>query len=129
MAKSLTITEKQIHCNVCEYLRTQYPRLIFTSDASGIRLSIGLRIEVKNKSCAYKIPDLLIFQPNSQHPMAFFEIKRSRDDLYLKSGKLKNDHVKAQEHCMMMLRDLNFHAEFTIGFEGTIQAIEKYLNT
>ena len=128
--KSLMPSEKQIHISVCEYLRLRYPDLIFTSDMGGLLVGMGVRMEIKNKSSHFKIPDLLIFKPNSTCSAAFFELKKSKDDLYLKKcGSLKNDHVKSQEHCMMLLRDLGFHAQFTIGFEGTIQAIEKYLNT
>lgn len=125
----LTITEKQIHINICEYLRLQYPNLIFFSDASGLRVSVGLRIEIQKKMSGHKIPDLIILVPNSQYRGAFIEIKRCKDDLYLKSGKLKNDHVKSQEHTMILLRDMGYFAEFGIGFEHTIQMIERYLNT
>jgi hypothetical protein len=127
-AKSLMPTEKEIHVNICEYLRMQYPDVLFTSDASGLRVSMGVIMEVKRKSCNYKIPDLLILHRNSQYNGCFIEIKRSIGDLYLKSGKLKNDHVKAQEQCLFMLREQGFYAEFGIGFDNTIQQIEKYLN-
>lgn len=127
--KSLMPSEKEIHVNICEYLRLQYPDLLFTSDAGGLRVSIGVIMEVKRKSCNYKIPDLLIFQRNSQYNGCFIEIKRSKDDLYLKSGKLKNDHVKAQEECLFMLREQGYYAEFGVGFDNTIQQIETYLNS
>lgn len=127
--KSLMPTEKEIHCAICEYLRIQHPNLLFSSDAGGLRVSMGVIMEVKRKSCNHKIPDLLIFQPNSQYKGCFVEIKRSKDDLYLKSGKLKTDHVKAQAECLFMLRELGYYAEFGIGFEDTIQKIETYLNT
>lgn len=128
-AKSLMPTEKEIHVNICEYLRLQYPELLFTSDAGGLRVSMGVIMEVKRKSCNYKIPDLLIFQRNSQYNGCFIEIKRSAGDLYLKSGKLKNDHVKAQEECLAMLRQQGYYAEFGVGYNDTIQKIERYLET
>jgi hypothetical protein len=128
-AKSLMPTEKEIHVNICEYLRMQYPEVLFTSDASGLRVSMGVIMEVKRKSCNYKIPDLLILHRNSQYNGCFIEIKRSASDLYLKSGKLKNDHVKSQEQCLFMLREQGFYAEFGIGYNDTIEKIEKYLNT
>ena len=128
-AKSLMPTEKEIHVNICEYLRLQYPELLFTSDAGGLRISMGVIMEVKRKSCNYKIPDLLIFQRNSQYNGCFIEIKRSEGDLYLKSGKLKNDHVKAQEECLIMLREQGYFAEFGVGYNDTIQKIERYLET
>lgn len=127
--KSLIPSEKQIHTNVCEYLRINYPDLIFTSDPSGIKSSMGVVMDVQRKVSKHKIPDLLIFEPNSQYSAAFFEIKRSVGDLYLKSGKLKNDHVKAQQQTIDLLLSKGYFATFTIGFEGTIQTIEKYLNT
>lgn len=127
--KSLMPSEKEIHVNICEYLRLQYPELLFTSDAGGLRVSMGVIMEVKRKSCNYKIPDLLIFQRNSQYNGCFIEIKRSKDDLYLKSGKLKNDHVKAQEQCLFMLREQGYYAEFGVGYNDTIQQIETYLNS
>ena len=55
---------------------------------------MGVVMDVQRKVSKHKIPDLLIFEPNSQYSAAFFEIKRSVGDLYLKSGKLKTTTLK-----------------------------------
>jgi hypothetical protein len=33
--------EKNVHAQVCQYLKLQYPRAIFNSDLAGLRLTIG----------------------------------------------------------------------------------------
>ncbi len=59
------MTEKQIHLQVCRYLDLQYPKVIYTSDSSGVRVSIGMAKALKSIRCkGYKIPDLIIMHPN-----------------------------------------------------------------
>ena len=77
------MTEKILHTQVCQYLDLQYPDVIYTSDMSGMRVSIGLRVEMKRKQCKkYVIPDLLILHPKKGYHGLLIEIKADKEDLY-----------------------------------------------
>ena len=129
--KSIKVSEKQIHKAICQYLKVQYPNLIFFSDASGMRLTMGLRVELKAKSCdGYKIPDLVIAEPNTSKHAMFLEIKKEYSDVYKKDGSLvKSEHIEAQQKTIERLRELGYEADFGLGFNDSIQKIERYLNT
>ena len=47
MAKTYSmkkVTEKDVHTAVCKYLDAQYPDVIYLSDPSGMRVTIGLQM-------------------------------------------------------------------------------------
>lgn len=125
MAKSL---EKIIHQQVCDYLKLQYPNVIFTSDASGAKMSIGMAMELKRKRCVnYKIPDLLILQPTKDYKGLFLEIKKSSDDIFTKKGELRDsEHIQAQFKTIQRLNDLGYCSAFACGFNDAKQLIDNY---
>lgn len=130
-AKTLKVTEKQVHIAVCQYLDLQYPNVIYSSDASGMRLTMGLRVELQKKTCKhYKVPDLLILHPNSTKNGLFLEIKRSVRDCYKLDGTLlKSEHLEAQQQTIFRLRELGYSADFGCGIDDCIRQITKYLET
>ena len=123
------ITEKSIHIAVCDYLRAQYPHVIFTSDSSGARVSMGLRIEFEKKRCAcYKVPDILILHPTTKHFGLILEVKKSIKDVYKKDGSfLKSEHLQAQWESILRLRDLGYSSDFGCGFVHCCDLIDKYM--
>jgi hypothetical protein len=123
------VTEKTIHQQVCHWLKLQYSNLIFTSDASGMRVSIGLRVELKRKRCDnYKIPDLLIFHPTSRYRGLFIEIKTDKSDVYNKNGVMKpTEHIQEQAKTLERLNELGYKAEFGFGFNHCLFIITSYM--
>lgn len=123
-------SEKVIHQQVCDYLKLQYPDVIFTSDASGLRLSIGLRVEMKKKRCAtYKIPDLIILQPRPGYSGLIIEVKRSQSDVINKDGSIKkNEHIENQVKSLDRLKQVGYFACFGFGFEDCKRTIDAYMN-
>lgn len=124
------MSEKKLHTAVCQYLDLQYPDVIYTTDASGLRLSMGLRMEMKRKRCKkYVIPDLIILHPSKFFRGCFIEIKQERSDVYLKNGEIKNDkHVRAQHASIERLKELGYAAAFGCGWDECKQIIDNYLN-
>lgn len=122
------MTEKQVHTAICKYLDAQYPDVIYTSDPSGMRVSIGLVMEMKAKRCKrYKIPDLLILYPNSEYYGLFIEIKKDLSQLVTKSGDLRKDnHTQEQLRTLKKMQDLGYAAIFAAGFDHAKQAIDLY---
>lgn len=132
MAKtsSMKISEKQLHIQVCKYLDLKYPNVIYTSDPSGMRVSIGLIMEMKAKRCKkYAIPDLIILHPNKFYKGLIIEIKRDLSQIVTKSGEMrKTKHVQDQLKTLERLQELGYAAIFGVSFEQMKSVIDEYFN-
>lgn len=123
--------EENLQLAVCKYLDFKYPNVIYTSDLSGIKLSIGSAVKAKKGRCKrFKIPDLLILEPNKYSKGLFLELKASKDELYLKDGVTirKSEHIEAQVKTLNRLFDLGYCAFFACGLESAIERIDYYMN-
>jgi len=58
----MNISEEKLHSQICEYLRIQYPKILFKSDMSGIRLTIGQAKKVKKLRSSNAFPDIEILE-------------------------------------------------------------------
>ena len=121
--------EKNIHLQVCQFIDLQYPNVIYTSDPSGLRLSMGLRMEVKRKrSKRYKIPDLIILHPSQTYSGLILEIKKDVSEVYTAKGELrKSDHVAEQAETLRELSRLGYKAVFGCGFDHCVKIINEYM--
>lgn len=126
---SLKPKEKNVHQQVCDFLKLQYPSVIFTSDASGMRCSMGLRMELKRKRCAnYLIPDLLILEPRNGRCGLLIEIKRDKSEMYNKDGSYKfNPRIEEQRKSLIRLHELGYKTGFAFGFDHCVSVIKEYL--
>ena len=122
------MTEKQIHLQVCRYLDLQYPKVIYTSDSSGVRVSIGMAKALKAIRCkGYKIPDLIIMHPNKLYHGLIIEIKKDLSKILTKSGTFRNDqHVQDQLKSLEELKRLGYAAIFGCGFDHCKSVIDEY---
>jgi hypothetical protein len=121
--------EKKLHKAVCKYIKLKYPDLIFTSDQSGLKVSIGVAKQLKDTRHPERgIPDLIILEPRNQYAGLCLEFKASVDDLYLKSGNYKNTaHIKEQREVLERLRRKGYAASFAVGFDHAVSLIEDYM--
>lgn len=124
------ITEKELHKQVCAYINAQYPNVIYTSDMSGVRASIGIAIEIKRKTCKkYKIPDLIILHPAGGYCGLVIEVKRSLEDVFKKCGQVKaNKHIQEQAKTLTQLSKIGYKAAFGCGFKDCVEIIYNYMN-
>jgi len=123
--------EKAIHQAVCDYIKYQYPSIIFFSDASGLRVSMGLRMELKRKRCSnYVIPDLIILHPSGTYHGLLIELKKNRSEVYYSNGDIKanDEHIYQQWNTLNRLEGLHYKAVFGCGFDETKKIIDSYLN-
>jgi len=122
------MTEKQIHKLVCQYLDLQYPNVIYTSDSSGVRVSIGMAKALKSIRCkGYKIPDLIIMHPNKLYHGLIIEIKKDLSQILTKSGTFKkNQHVQDQLKSLEVLKRLGYATIFGCGFDHCKSVIDEY---
>jgi hypothetical protein len=121
------MTEAKLQAQVCKWIRMQYPHLIFTSEASGQRMTIGQARKAKLLRSGNKLPDLIILQPRGNwHGMAL-ELKVVSP--FKKDGTLKKDeHLEGQEAMLLRLFNLGYYANFSTGFDETINHINHYMN-
>lgn len=121
------MSEKRLHESVCDYLKYQYPNTVFTSDASGLKLTIGQSVQIKKlRSPERGIPDLIILEPKGGYHGMLLELKV--DTPFKKDGSLKkNDHLQEQAECLMRLTEKGYYAHFAIGFDDAKDQIDAYM--
>lgn len=120
------MTEAQLQKSVCKYLKLQYPDVIFTSESSGLRLTIGQAKQAKALRSEAGLPDLMIFEPMGVYKGLFLELKVK--SVWLKDGTLTADkHVREQSEILKRLRMKGYLATFACGFEEAKNIIDWYL--
>lgn len=122
--------EDDAHAAICQYIKLIYPDVIFTSDASGLRLNMGLRSRFARLKSEKGIPDLLIFEPRGGYYGLFLEIKRADDETVFskRDGSLLNGkHVREQAAILDRLKHKGYATYFAIGSVMGIDIIDKYM--
>jgi hypothetical protein len=125
------MTERQLHRAVCTYLKTQYPKVRFHTDMSGVYLSgkWSLIADMKALNSHAGYPDLWIHERRGGFVGLVIELKKQGEDPYKKDGTLKkSEHLKAQSDWLDHLRRLGYFATFAEGFESAKVFIDHYLN-
>lgn len=124
--------EENIQIAICEYLKLQYPSVIFTCDlASGMKLPIWIAAKNKKMRSSRGLPDLFIaqgkFRTNEPSYNGLF-IELKRESSRLKNGGIaKSEHHDEQEAVLARLREQCFMAEFACGFDEAKKIIDDYL--
>lgn len=133
-AKTFTLkkTEAQEHSMLCQWLKIKYPKCIFNTDMSGIKLSIGVAIKASTLRSHNGFPDLFIIEPRNKNGIIFsglfIELKRTGEKLFKKDGVTPiNEHVAEQMFMQTKLRSRGFKCEFAIGFLQAQNIINDYL--
>ena len=123
--------EEDVHGSVCDYVNMVYPDVIFTSDASGLRLAMGLRKRWARLRSDSGLPDLMIFEPRGKYCGLFLELKKADDDTVFskKDGSLlKNKHTIEQAMILDRLKYKGYATYFAIGSKAAIDIIEDYMS-
>ena len=118
--------EESLQIAVSRYLKLQYPDVIFTSESSGIRLTIGQSVKAKKCRSEKKLPDVMIFEPRGDYSGLLIELKVK--PVALKDGSLSKDkHIQAQNAMLTRLRIKGYCAFFAVGFEVAKTLIDEYM--
>jgi len=121
------ITEKILHRNICSYIKLQYPKTIFITDSSGIRVSVGEATRLKKLRSCNGIPDIIIFEPTGLYAGLFLEVKAKTP--YRRDGELYTDqHLREQKAVIDRLNKLGYHACFVWNFEMARKIINRYMD-
>jgi len=121
--------EQDLHQQIVDYIKYQYPKVLFRTDfAAGIKMTIGQAVRHKKLQKCDKWPDLFIAQGNVFSNGLFIELKRSREEVFLKSGLFKkNKHIQEQKNMLCELEAKGYTAVFGCGFHDTKDIIDRYL--
>lgn len=119
--------EEHLQIQICEYLRLQYPKAIFFSEPSGLRVTPGQANLLKKMRSFGKLPDMFIAYPNGRFHGFFIELKKEGTTIWKKNGELVADpHIRAQFNTLKTLHELGYAAIFGIGFDYTREKIDGY---
>lgn len=128
------MTELELQAQVADYIRLQYPSVIFHSDfGSGIKLTMGQAIRQKRLNGGRRSwPDMFIAEVRSLEDKyyhgLFIELKKAGTRIFKKNGTLvSNAHICEQFDMLEQLRQRGYMAEFACGFDEAKKIIDEYL--
>jgi hypothetical protein len=122
------MSEKTLHRAVCDYIRLQYPSVLFNSDLAGAtKLTIGQAVAIKNLRSNRGWPDIFIAEPRHGYHGLFIELKKEGVKLFKKNGDPIDDHVAEQIKMSELLFKRRYVVKFAIGFDLTKEIIDDYL--
>lgn len=130
--------EEVIQQQVADYMRLQYPDVLFHSDfGSGVKLTMGQAVKQKRLNGGRRAwPDMFIAEPaqrcidgswDYEYHGLFIELKKEGTRLKKRSGEWATDHIAEQANILEMLRARGYRAEFARGFEEAKGLIDDYL--
>jgi len=113
---------------LAEYMRLQYPQVLFRSDLGGVRLSPGLRMRMARLQSGRSWPDFFVAYPSHGYHGLFIEIKKPNTKIYTNKMQLvANPHIRAQYAMLQHLFTLGYQAQFGVGFERCKVLVDGYL--
>ena len=121
------MNEDKIHAQVCAYIRLQYPKALFNSDLSGIKLTMGQSVKVKNLRSGRGFPDLVIYERRGSYAACFIELKADGVKLWKRNGDWANAHLREQADMISELIDRGYFASFAVGFDEAKRLIDGYM--
>lgn len=136
-------SEENLHLQATDYLRRQYPGVIFRTDfAAGIKMTMGQAIKHASLQESKSYPDLFIAKPTKGYSGLFLELKkdgvkliRDKDARAILKGETKlrkagdwfNDHIESQAFMLLRLGQAGYYCTFAVGFDDAKQVIDWYL--
>lgn len=121
--------EEFLHLKICDYLRKNYPDVLFRTDfSSGMKMTPGQAAKHKKFQKGRAWPDLFIAESNNFASGLFLEIKAENVIVFKKNGKIRrNKHLIEQDKMLKELRKKGYRARFAIGYNQAIFEIQQYL--
>jgi hypothetical protein len=122
-------TEQMLTSKIAEYLRENHPTIPFQVDLSGEALSKSAALRSsKNRAGLFKMPDLTVYVKKGSYGCLMLELKKLSAHPLKKDGTLKkNEHIELQARSIEWLRNHGQCADFGVGYQDTINKINRYL--
>ena len=119
-----------LQCQVCEYLRTAWPKVLFLSDSiAAVKLTMPQASRNKKvQKQGFKCPDLIILEPRGGYFGLFIELKV--ESPYKLNGEIKaskDDHLKLQQETLARLNELGYVAKFCWSWDMAKTIIDNYM--
>lgn len=124
-------TEDTVQIMYITWLKQNHPNVIYSADASGIKLTIGQATKAKRSGLINRShPDTTIHEPTDNYGALFLELKRDDTKIYkVKTpDEFASPHLKEQADRMKALNAKGYCATFAIGFQEARDITIKYLN-
>lgn len=141
------VSESQLQQQVADYLRLQYPDVLFHSDyGSGVKLTPRQAAIQKRQNGGRRAwPDMFIAEVTEARQVfdepywnnicrdwgcffgLFLELKKNGTRLKKKNGDWATEHIAEQAKTLEDLRGRGYCAEFAVGFEEAKKVIDTYL--
>ena len=130
--------ESDLQVQVADYLRLQYPNVIFRSDfGAGIKLTIGQATkQARQNGCIKGYPDMFVAEPmvdpdDDERVICglFLELKVKSTRLKKKNGEWASEHIAEQAEMLDKLNRRGYFAAFAVGFEEAKEIIDSYLSS
>ena len=125
--------EADLQVMVADYLRMQYPDVLFHSDfGSGVKLTVGQAIKQKRQNGGRRAwPDMFIAEPMGVrgriYSGLFIELKKEGARLKKKNGEWASEHIAEQADVLERLEFRGYKALFAVGFDEAKKIIDEYL--
>lgn len=131
----MAVSEAILQEQVADYLRLQYPQVVFHSDTGSItRLTPRQGARRKRQNGGRRAwPDMFIAEPALSTDIRliraglFIELKKEGTRLKKKDGKWASEHIAEQAEMLDILEFRGYKAVFCVGFEEAKKVIDEYL--
>jgi hypothetical protein len=125
---TMAFDEEAEQIALCDYIREKYPKTVFNSDHSGIRVGQGLANKIKRLKSQNGIPDLNIDEPRGGWFGLKIELKATGNSPFRKTGMLKdNEHLRTQWKMLMTLSNKGYFAGFCTGYAEAKKVVDWYM--
>lgn len=122
--------EEQIHIALCKYIQLQYPDVIFTTESSGLRLS--MRAAVVAKQCRNPKTgwcDIIVLEPRGKWHGLLVEVKKSESELFTKKGEFRNtQHNFEQQEFAYKANSKGYYYIYACSLDMGKKAIDSYMS-
>ncbi len=119
--------EYEIYKAIANYLRLQYPKVIYHFDYAGLYLTKAQAGKMKAIQGKKGWPDLFIAEHRGGYHGLFIEIKKEDEKLTKKDNTPISEHIKNQSYMINSLSDNDYYACFCVGLDAVIKIVDQYL--
>lgn len=121
---------------LCEYIKVKYPDVIFASEGSGVKLTMGQAIKAKRMRSKGKQPDLFIAEPRGIFHGLVLELKEEGNSPFKADGALKRkwdkkqqlDVIAEQARMLDRMKKKGYYAKFSVGIQEMYTDVDYYMS-
>ncbi len=117
-----------IQIELCRYIAHRYPKELFNSDMSGVRLSKRQAIKAMKMRKKRGHPDFTMYSPRGSFVGLMLEIKPEQERIYKRDGSLrKSQHLAEQAEYGNDLRMRGWCFMFAVGLDDAIRKVDSFM--